>query len=88
MSYKFIQYCRKCSATVALLLLLQVAFAQYNFDKADYWMKENLNVLGGRAVLIISKDGKIIYEKAENDLSRKQKMIAKFVAKKTRKRSG
>lgn len=44
-------------------------------------MKDNLNDLGGRSVLILLKDGKIIYEKAENDLSRKQKMIGKFIAK-------
>ena len=63
------------------MLYLQSSFAQYNFNKADHWLKDNLNALGGRAVLVIFKKGNIIYEKAENDLSRKQKVIGKFVAK-------
>jgi len=81
MSYKFIQICRKCSIIAGLLLLLQPSFAQINFNKADEWLKANLNVLGGRAVLVILKDGKIVHEKLENNLSRKQKMIGKFIAK-------
>lgn len=40
-----------------------------------------LNGLGGRSVLILVKDGKIIYEKAENDLSQKQEMIGKIISK-------
>ena len=77
------QFCRKCSFIGSLLLLFQVSFAQqYNFNQADNWLKKNLNKLGGRAVLVILKDGKIIYENAENDLSPKQKMVGKFIAKK------
>ena len=63
------------------MLLFQFSFAQNNFSKADDWLKNNLNRIGGRAVLVILKDGKIIYEKAENNLSRRQKMIGKFIAK-------
>ncbi|MGH2645932.1 MAG: serine hydrolase domain-containing protein [Ginsengibacter sp.] len=81
MSFTYNQTCRKFSVTCGFLLLLQACFAQTNFTKADTWMKENLNQLGGRAVLVILKDGKIIYEKAENHLSGKQKMIGKFIAK-------
>lgn len=81
MSYKWIQICRKCSLAACFLLFLQSSFSQNNFAKADDWLKENLNELGGRAVLVILKDGKIIYEKAENHLSRRQKFIEKFIAK-------
>ena len=81
LSYKLRRICRKCSLTASLLLFLQVSFAQYNFSKADDWMKSNLDQLGGRAVLVILKDGKIIYEQAENNLSNRQRMIGKYFAK-------
>jgi len=82
MSYNLAQFCRKCSLIASFLLLFQFTFAQqYNFGGADNWLKANLNKLVGRAVLVILKNGKIIYEQAENDLSPKQKMIGKFIAK-------
>src|SRR5450432_1352620 len=81
MSHKYIPICRKCSIMAVLLLLLQASFAQNNLPKADEWLQDNLNQLGGRAVLVILKDGKIIYEKSANNLSRKQRMVGKFIAK-------
>ena len=82
MSYNLAQFCRKCSLIASFLLLFQFTFAQqYNFGGADNWLKANLNKLVGRAVLVILKNGKIIYEQAKNDLSPKQKMIGKFIAK-------
>lgn len=82
MSYYLARFCRKCSLIGLLLLLFQFIFAQqHNFVAADNWLKVNLNRLGGRAVLVILKNKMIIYEKAENDLSSKQKMIGKFIAK-------
>jgi len=80
MAYKRFFACRKYSITLALLLLLQVCNAQADFTKADNWLKDNLNELGGRAVLVIFKDGKMVYNKAVNEMSRRQKMIGKFIA--------
>ncbi|MEO6221110.1 MAG: serine hydrolase [Ginsengibacter sp.] len=62
------------------MLFLQVPFAQKGFSKADDWLRNHLSELGGRAVLVL-KNGKIIHKKAENNLSRKQKTIGKFIAK-------
>ncbi|MEP7229424.1 MAG: serine hydrolase domain-containing protein [Ginsengibacter sp.] len=81
MSCKFQQNCRKFSLLLSFMLYLQAAFAQDNFSKADKWLNNNLKNLGGRAVLLILKDGKIVYEKEENDLSHKQKVVGKFIAK-------
>lgn len=69
MSYKKLQYCRKFSLIFALLLLLQAAHPQYNFNKVDDWLAANLKDLGGRAVLVIYKDGKLIYNRVENDIN-------------------
>ncbi|MEP6583244.1 MAG: serine hydrolase domain-containing protein [Ginsengibacter sp.] len=82
MSYKFGSYCRKFSLILPFMLYFQATFSQNSFSGVDTWLKENLNDLGGRAVLLILKDGKIVYEKAENALSGKQRMVAKFIARK------
>ena len=81
MSYKMLSICRKSSLCISFLLLLQVGNAQYNFNKADEWLTANLKEIGGRAVLVIYKDGKLVYSKAENELSGRQKRIGKFIAK-------
>jgi CubicO group peptidase (beta-lactamase class C family) len=81
MSYKTVVCCRKCSLLVGFLLLLQAGFSQYNFSKLDAWLANNVNELGGRAVFVIYKDGKIVYSHAENELSARQKRVGKFIAK-------
>src|SRR5690606_29927655 len=74
--------CRKFSLAIVFMLLLQSAIAQYNFNKIDAWLNDNLKELGGRAVLVIYKDGKVIYNNDANKLSTKQKFIGKRIAKK------
>lgn len=81
MSYKKLQYCRKFSLIFALLLLLQAAHPQYNFNKIDAWLAANLKDLGGRAVLLVYKDGKLTYSKAKNEISKRQERFTKFIAK-------
>lgn len=81
MSYKMQVICRKFSLLSILLLLLQAGFCQYNFTKVDDWLDANLKELGGRAVLVIYKDGKLVYNKSQNDLSKRQKMVTRFIAK-------
>jgi CubicO group peptidase (beta-lactamase class C family) len=81
LSHNKSQICRKCSLTLVLLLFLQALFGQYNFSGADVWIKNNLKQLGGRALLVIVKNGNIIYNTSENNLSAGQKMAIKFIAK-------
>lgn len=66
--------------TAAILFAYGDAFAQYDFKKVDTWLNDNAPQMGGRAVLMIYKDGKVVYNQASNDLSRKQKMANKFMA--------
>jgi len=73
--------CIKVSAVAFFLLIFQLGYGQYNFTKLDTWMKDNVEDLGGRAVMMIYKDGKIVYSHAENNLSRRQKMVGKLMAK-------
>jgi CubicO group peptidase (beta-lactamase class C family) len=74
------------SSLIAFFLLsFQLLQAQFNFKETDKWLKENTPSLGGRATLLIYKDGKVVYSNSENNMSRKQKMIGKFIAKRTGK---
>jgi CubicO group peptidase (beta-lactamase class C family) len=65
-----------------LLLLSNISFAQKDAGKIDKWLADNAKDLGGRAVIVVWKDGKIVYNHAENNLTGRQKMVAKFLAKK------
>lgn len=56
--------------------------AQSSFGKLDHWMDENTKDMGGRALLVIYKDGKIVYNKSVLDMSRRQKTVTKYVDKK------
>jgi CubicO group peptidase (beta-lactamase class C family) len=63
-----------------LLLLSTIAVAQKDASKIDKWLADNVKDLGGRAVMVVWKDGKIVYNHAENSLTNRQKMVAKFLA--------
>src|SRR5664279_2399814 len=56
--------------------------AQSGFAKLDDWMEVNTKEMGGRTILVIYKDGKIIYNKSVNEMSRRQKKLDKYVSKK------
>jgi CubicO group peptidase (beta-lactamase class C family) len=82
MTHKAKVNCLKCSLVVHLLLICLFATAQQTFNKVDVWLDNNLKSLGNRAVLVLYKDGKVIYSKAANDMSSKQKRVAKLIARK------
>ncbi len=82
MSQKMNQNCLKGISLLVFMLFFQLGRAQYNFTEVDGWLKDHLKDLGGRAVLVIYKDGKRVYENDENHLSKKQKFIGKYIAKK------
>ena len=56
--------------------------AQTPNAKLDHWMDENTREMGGRALLVVYKDGKIVYNKSVLDMSRRQKTVVKYVARK------
>ncbi len=81
MSHWYRRSCLKCSLIVICMLFLQGSFAQKKFEKANIWLKNNVRSMGGRAVLVIFMDGKIIYNHSENNLSDIQKTSLRFIAK-------
>lgn len=72
--------CLKFSLFAVLLLLFQQSFSQKNYPPLDRWMQDNIKELGGRAVLLVWKDGKVVYSNSLNEMNGKQKMIGKFIA--------
>lgn len=85
MAYSARSRCRMYSLAMIFLIFMQVSSAQsgktgYDFSGLDGWLKANTEELGGRAVLLISKDGRIIYNQAVNNMNRRQQAISKFIA--------
>jgi len=76
---------RLCIALMMLLFARQQVNAQENFKKADDWLDANASSIGGRAVLVIYKNGKVVHTRAVNDMSMRQKMVTKLIARKTGK---
>lgn len=85
MAYKQHKYCLHSSLIIAFMLLYQFSMGQYNFKPVEKWVKSNLKDLGGRAVVMVYKDGKIIYNESFNKLGLRQKAGAKMIARKTGK---
>jgi len=79
MSHKFNPFCLKCSLVIIFLLLLHPIYAQQDFSRVDDWLARNIKVVGGREVLVIYKDGQVVYNKSINDLNMRQKMIGRMI---------
>jgi CubicO group peptidase (beta-lactamase class C family) len=80
----------KTRALIILAIIISYAIkaqAQSNFGKVDSWLKDNAPEMGGRVVLVVYKDGKLIYNHAENDMSIKQKFVTRMIARKQGKKA-
>jgi len=71
--------------TALLSFCLGTASAQYDFKKADAWLAENTREMGGRAILVVYKNGKMVYAHSVNEMNLRQKMANRYFAKKQRK---
>lgn len=56
-----------------------------NTDKLDQWLNNNVKEMGGRTILVVWKDGRIVYDISINEMTRRQKMVNKFVARRQKK---
>ncbi|MES2376629.1 MAG: serine hydrolase domain-containing protein [Bacteroidota bacterium] len=74
----------KFKALFAAMLLCTIcnsAFAQHDTKKLDTWLDDNAAEMGGRAILMVYKDGKVIYNHSVNKMNIRQKMTNRFIAK-------
>lgn len=65
---------------IGLLFVATFVHAQTGFDKVDRWLEDNVAKMGGRAILVVYKDGRMVYSHAENELTKRQKLVGKFIA--------
>ncbi len=71
-----------------LLFLLIIRIGSLNAQSTaksvsiEQWFQKHLHDLGGRAVLMVYHNNQIVYSKTVNDLSAKERMMAKWMAKK------
>lgn len=63
LSLNFKTICFNFSFLILFMLMLQVAYAQYNFNGVDALLTSKSKLLGGKVVTLVAKDGKIIYKK-------------------------
>lgn len=64
------------SFALAVTLLLSLRGTAQEFTKLDQWLENNVASMGGRAVLMVYKDGKVVYSHAANELSCRQRFMA------------
>ena len=56
-----------------------------HFAKVDAWLADHADVMGGRVYLLVYNDGKIVYSHGVSELTTKQKMVGKFMARRQSK---
>lgn len=71
MSAKTVMTCMKVSYIIAFLLFFQVSKAQLNFTELGAKLEASKKELGGKAVLLLYKDGKIVFEKSVGEFTPK-----------------
>jgi CubicO group peptidase (beta-lactamase class C family) len=82
MSLHLNKNCLKVMLSLTFMLFFQIVKAQYNFTKVNDWLDNNIEKLGGHAVLMIYKDGQIIYNHSVNKESEKRQRVKEMIAKK------
>ncbi len=71
MSVKLNYNCLKVSTILIFMLFFQVANAQYDFKIIDKKLEDAKKELGGDAIAMVYKDGKVIYQKALGEFTSK-----------------
>jgi len=74
---------------LCLLLLLSLTdTSAQDFRNVDAWLQRNIESLGGRAVLLIHKDGQQVYSQSLNDMSRRQQLGQRLMARRQKTAPG
>jgi CubicO group peptidase (beta-lactamase class C family) len=70
--------------TILLILSITAGQAQDRY-KLDQWLDDHAREMGGRAMLVVWKDGQVVYSQSVNEMTRRQKIVNKFVARRQKK---
>lgn len=71
MSYKVKDFCLKISVLIGFLQFFQPLRAQFNFSGVDKFLTTNQKALGNSLVVMVYKDGKVVYKKEMGDFDAK-----------------
>ncbi len=82
MTYKSPSNCLFYLFSLATMLFFQSASAQPDFNRVDQWFQTHVPSLGGKAVLLVWKDGKLLYNKSWQDKTKKQSIRTRVMARK------
>jgi len=70
---------------IVLLLMVLFSFggawAQQSFSQVDQWIDSHAGEMGGRLMLVVYKDGKIVYSHSANQMNGKQRTLIRLMAK-------
>ncbi|OJU34580.1 MAG: serine hydrolase [Bacteroidales bacterium 45-6] len=72
---------RKLFLFILALLAFGTTQAQQDFLDVDKWLHSHADEMGGRAILLVFKDEKIVYSNSVNNMTRKQEFVANYLAK-------
>lgn len=72
-------------ATTLLFILSVTAGRAQNPGKLDQWLEDNVKEMGGRAMLVVWKDGKLVHSQSVNEMTGRQKMVNKFIARRQKR---
>ena len=73
----------KYSRLFLLLILAGLAYtapAQNNFSDVDRWLNTQTGNMGGRSMLVIYKNGQLLYSKGVNGMRPAQKLVSRMIA--------
>ncbi|MEP7106804.1 MAG: serine hydrolase domain-containing protein [Ferruginibacter sp.] len=73
LSYKNNTYCRKFTLILSFVLLCLICKSQYSFTEVDKILTDNQKILGNNLVVLIYKDGKMVYQKEMGEFKIKSK---------------
>ncbi|MBE9463689.1 serine hydrolase domain-containing protein [Dyadobacter subterraneus] len=71
---------KKIVLLMMVLLLISGAYAQRPFLKVDHWLDAHAAEMGGRLILVVCKDGKIIYSHAVNEMNGRQQALVRLLS--------
>ncbi len=56
------------------------AFAQHDFTKLDAWLDDNSDKMGGRTMLVIYQNDRLVYSRSANKMNMQQKMVGRMAS--------
>lgn len=62
------------------LLLVGLAYGQQPFCQVDQWLNAHAAEMGGRLILVVYKDGRLIYSHAVNKMNARQQALVRLMA--------